>query len=130
MQIGRIRARVPDVMGDLESGWAMPCFPFSGSGSGFFALPTVGAGVWIEFEHGEQGGVKATYWKLQMGAAWTVPAVELVQGEPKKTAILLADAGRSGAAAEAGLTRIAMTPSPITGAEGNQEFLLHLRATR
>jgi 23S rRNA (cytidine1920-2'-O)/16S rRNA (cytidine1409-2'-O)-methyltransferase len=26
------------------------------------------------------------------------------------------------------LTRIAMTPSPITGAEGNQEFLLHLRA--
>jgi 23S rRNA (cytidine1920-2'-O)/16S rRNA (cytidine1409-2'-O)-methyltransferase len=36
----------------------------------------------------------------------------------------------TGAAAEAGLTRIAMTPSPITGAEGNQEFLLHLRATR
>jgi 23S rRNA (cytidine1920-2'-O)/16S rRNA (cytidine1409-2'-O)-methyltransferase len=34
------------------------------------------------------------------------------------------------AAAEAGLARIAMTPSPITGAEGNQEFLLHLRATR
>ena len=34
------------------------------------------------------------------------------------------------AAAEVGLARIAMTPSPITGAEGNQEFLLHLRATR
>jgi 23S rRNA (cytidine1920-2'-O)/16S rRNA (cytidine1409-2'-O)-methyltransferase len=32
------------------------------------------------------------------------------------------------AAAEAGLARVAMTPSPITGAEGNQEFLLHLRA--
>ncbi len=31
------------------------------------------------------------------------------------------------AAAEAGLVREAMTPSPITGAEGNQEFLLHLR---
>lgn len=56
----------------------------------------------IEFERGEEGGVKATYWKLQMGAAWTVPAVELVQGEPKKTAILLADAGRAGAAAQAG----------------------------
>jgi 23S rRNA (cytidine1920-2'-O)/16S rRNA (cytidine1409-2'-O)-methyltransferase len=26
------------------------------------------------------------------------------------------------------LARIAMTPSPVTGAEGNQEFLLHLRA--
>jgi len=32
------------------------------------------------------------------------------------------------AAAAAGLVRVAMTPSPVTGAEGNQEFLLHLRA--
>ena len=34
------------------------------------------------------------------------------------------------AAAAAGLGREAMTPSPITGAEGNREFLLHLRAAR
>ena len=32
------------------------------------------------------------------------------------------------AAARVGLERVAMTPSPITGAEGNREFLLHLRA--
>jgi len=51
--IGRIRAKVPDVMGDNESGWAMPCAPFGGSGMGFFALPSVGAGVWIEFEQGD-----------------------------------------------------------------------------
>jgi 23S rRNA (cytidine1920-2'-O)/16S rRNA (cytidine1409-2'-O)-methyltransferase len=30
-------------------------------------------------------------------------------------------------AAACGLTRIALTPSPITGATGNREFLLHLR---
>lgn len=53
LQIGRIRARVVDVMGDRESGWAMPCAPFGGSGAGFFALPKVGAGVWMEFEHGD-----------------------------------------------------------------------------
>lgn len=53
LMIGRIRARVPDVMGELESGWAMPCAPFGGSGMGFFGLPKVGAGVWIEFEHGD-----------------------------------------------------------------------------
>jgi len=53
LQIGRIRASVPDVLGDADSGWAMPCFPFAGSGHGFFALPDVGAGVWIEFEHGD-----------------------------------------------------------------------------
>jgi uncharacterized protein involved in type VI secretion and phage assembly len=53
LQIGRIRAKVADVLGDNESGWAMPCFPFGGSGMGFFALPATGAGVWIEFEHGD-----------------------------------------------------------------------------
>jgi 23S rRNA (cytidine1920-2'-O)/16S rRNA (cytidine1409-2'-O)-methyltransferase len=31
-------------------------------------------------------------------------------------------------AASCGLARVAMTPSPITGATGNQEFLFHLRS--
>ena len=31
------------------------------------------------------------------------------------------------AAAATGLRRVGMTPSPITGATGNQEFFLHLR---
>jgi uncharacterized protein involved in type VI secretion and phage assembly len=53
MMMNRIRARVPDVLGTQESGWAMPCLPFAGSGMGFFALPDTGAGVWIEFEHGD-----------------------------------------------------------------------------
>jgi uncharacterized protein involved in type VI secretion and phage assembly len=53
LQQGRIRARVPDVLGDRESGWAMPCLPFAGDGMGFLGLPKVGAGAWIEFEHGD-----------------------------------------------------------------------------
>ena len=53
LMIGRVRATVPDVMGDQESGWAMPSVPFGGSGMGFFALPKVRAGVWIEFECGD-----------------------------------------------------------------------------
>ncbi len=53
LMIGRVRAKVPDVLGDLESGWAMPCAPFGGKSTGFFAIPTTGAGVWIEFEHGD-----------------------------------------------------------------------------
>jgi uncharacterized protein involved in type VI secretion and phage assembly len=52
-KLGRIRARVPDVFGDDESGWAMPCAPFGGPRTGLFALPTVSAGVWIEFEGGD-----------------------------------------------------------------------------
>ncbi|MBI2925749.1 MAG: baseplate assembly protein [Verrucomicrobia bacterium] len=53
LQLGRIRAKVPDVLGDQESGWAMPSFPAGGSGMGVFALPKVDAGVWIEFEQGQ-----------------------------------------------------------------------------
>jgi uncharacterized protein involved in type VI secretion and phage assembly len=51
--LGRVRAKVPDVLGDKESGWAMPCAPAGGSQTGFFALPKVQAGVWIEFEGGD-----------------------------------------------------------------------------
>jgi uncharacterized protein involved in type VI secretion and phage assembly len=53
MMMGRIRAKVPDVLGDTESGWALPCFPVGGNGMGFFAVPSSGAGVWIEFEQGD-----------------------------------------------------------------------------
>lgn len=53
LMLGRIKAKVPDVTGDEETGWALPCAPFGGSGMGFFAIPDTGAGVWIEFEHGD-----------------------------------------------------------------------------
>lgn len=53
LMMGRVRARVPDVLGDTESSWALPCAPFGGSSAGFFSLPKLNAGVWIEFEHGK-----------------------------------------------------------------------------
>jgi uncharacterized protein involved in type VI secretion and phage assembly len=51
--LGRVRAKVPEVSGDQPLGWATPCAPFGGNGFGFFAIPDVGAGVWIEFECGD-----------------------------------------------------------------------------
>jgi hypothetical protein len=49
---GRIRAKVPAVFGDEETGWALPCVPYAGSGVGFFFIPPVDANIWIEFENG------------------------------------------------------------------------------
>jgi hypothetical protein len=49
----------------------------------------------------EKGGMKATFWKLRMSGLWTVPMVELVQGQPQRTAILVADEGRQSTAAKA-----------------------------
>jgi len=52
-QIGRIQAIVPAVSNVVPTSWAMPCVPFAGKSEGFFAIPQIGAGVWIEFEGGD-----------------------------------------------------------------------------
>jgi hypothetical protein len=53
MQLGRVQVSVPAVLGDGRMSWAMPCAPFAGPGVGFFAIPPVGANVWVEFEGGD-----------------------------------------------------------------------------
>ena len=52
-QRGRIQAIVPDVQGLVPTTWAMPCLPIAGKQEGIFAVPQIGAGVWIEFEQGD-----------------------------------------------------------------------------
>ncbi len=51
--LGRITAQVPEVLGDTDSPWALPCVPFAGDKHGLVLLPEVGDGVWIEFEAGD-----------------------------------------------------------------------------
>ena len=51
--LGRLRARVPEVLQDVETGWALPAAPYAGDGVGSWTIPPVGAGVWIEFEAGD-----------------------------------------------------------------------------
>src|SRR5690348_1844475 len=50
---GRIRIKAPDVLSDRESGWALPCVPYAGKGTGLFLVPPVNAFVWVEFEQGD-----------------------------------------------------------------------------
>ncbi|HEY6892366.1 MAG TPA: phage baseplate assembly protein V [Solirubrobacter sp.] len=50
---GRLQVTVAAVLGDGRLSWAMPCVPYAGSGVGFFAIPPVGANVWVEFEAGD-----------------------------------------------------------------------------
>jgi uncharacterized protein involved in type VI secretion and phage assembly len=52
MNMGRIMVQVPDVSNVLPSTWAMPCVPFAGLQNGFYVVPAIGSGVWIEFEQG------------------------------------------------------------------------------
>lgn len=64
MQMGRLQVQVPDVTGLAPASWAMPCVPVAGIQNGFFALPMIGSGVWVEFE---QGNVDYPIW---VGCFW------------------------------------------------------------
>ncbi len=52
-QRGRIQAKVPDVLGDNTSTWALPAVPYAGKNVGLFLVPPTDALVWVEFEQGD-----------------------------------------------------------------------------
>jgi uncharacterized protein involved in type VI secretion and phage assembly len=73
-KIGRLRARVPEVLGKVLTGWALPALPYSGDKTGVFTVPKKGAGVWIEFEAGR---VSRPIWS---GCWWKNGAVPTDEG--------------------------------------------------
>jgi uncharacterized protein involved in type VI secretion and phage assembly len=80
MQMGRLLIQVPDVLGLATSSWAMPCFPVTGKQMGFWAIPQVGTGVWVEFE---QGDTDYPIWSgCWYGSAADVPALALTTQPP------------------------------------------------
>jgi len=48
-QLGRVKARIPAVLGDVISDWVWPCFP----APGWCWIPKVDDRVWVEFEGGD-----------------------------------------------------------------------------
>jgi uncharacterized protein involved in type VI secretion and phage assembly len=86
MQLGRLLVQVPDVTGLAPSSWAMPCFPATGKQMGMWALPQVGAGVWVEFEQGNRDyPIWSGSW---FGVVAEVPALALA-GNPASPSIVL-----------------------------------------
>ncbi len=83
---GRIKARVQDVLGSNDSGWALPCTPYAGSGVGLFLLPPVDASVWIEFEHGDPD------YPIWTGCFWAQGELPADPAVPEKK-MLKTDAG-------------------------------------
>ncbi|MCF6324887.1 MAG: phage baseplate assembly protein V [Gammaproteobacteria bacterium] len=50
---GRLKVKVPTVLGEQDTGWALPCLPFGGlANQGLFMVPEIDAQVWVEFEEG------------------------------------------------------------------------------
>jgi uncharacterized protein involved in type VI secretion and phage assembly len=85
-QRGRIQALVPNLMTNLPTSWALPCVPMAGPQCGEFAVPPIGAAVWIEFEQGNRdlpiwsGG----FW----GSAAEVPGRAIATPPPLQSIVL------------------------------------------
>src|SRR5260221_12364845 len=51
--LGRVKAKVPRLLADVELGWALPCAPYGGGpDQGPFHNPPPGGSVWVEVEGG------------------------------------------------------------------------------
>jgi uncharacterized protein involved in type VI secretion and phage assembly len=86
MQIGRLMVEVPDLMQAFPSTWAMPCFPVTGKQMGFWSIPQIGTGVWVEFEG---GSLEYPIWSgCWYGTAAEVPVLALATPPPLSSFVM------------------------------------------
>jgi uncharacterized protein involved in type VI secretion and phage assembly len=97
-QKARIQVMVPDVSNITMTSWALPCLPVGGLQMGMVAVPLIGAGVWVEFEHGDPDfpiwtgcywGTTAEVPALAKTAPPAVPAITLQT--PLQNGIIVSD---------------------------------------
>jgi uncharacterized protein involved in type VI secretion and phage assembly len=105
LQTGRLQVQVPDVAGLLPSTWALPCMPFAGAESGFYAVPAPESTVWIEFEQGDPDYPVWTgcFW----GSAADVPEMALA-GVPELQQVVIQTTGGN-------MLLVSDTPGPTGG---------------
>ncbi len=92
---GRIKAKVPAVLGQQETGWCRPCVPYAGPDVGFAFLPEVGAGVWVEFEGGDVSYPiwSGCYWRDDEWPQGAEPKVKYLQTKAGHSIVLDDDQG-------------------------------------
>jgi uncharacterized protein involved in type VI secretion and phage assembly len=120
-RLGRVRAKVPRLLGDEPTGWALPAFPYGGlPEQGFFAVPEVTAGVWIEFEGGD---LSYPIWSGTWYATGAIPESATPDKKVLKTRsghrLVLDDDGKTLTLADASGNRIAMDASGIEIRDAN-----------
>jgi hypothetical protein len=94
-QRGRLQLLVPDVTTLLPSTWAEACAPLAGPTGppmGVYLVPPIGAGVWVEFEHGDPD------YPIWVGCRWglaaDIPTLARA-GLPVSPSIVLQTAGQN-----------------------------------
>lgn len=118
----RLKATVPAVLGEVPSGWCMPCVPYAGKDVGFFFVPDKGAGVWIEFEGGD---VSYPIWSGCYWRAGELPsdASPSTRGLVTKAAskLLFDDDGESVTLEDANDNTVLLDSTGVTSTRGSQK---------
>lgn len=92
---GRLQVMVPDVTSLLPSTWAEACAPLAGPTGppmGVYLVPPIGAGVWVEFEHGDAN--RPIWVGCRWGSQADVPTIANA-GLPVSPSIVLQTAGQN-----------------------------------
>jgi uncharacterized protein involved in type VI secretion and phage assembly len=135
----RIKAKIPSVLADQESGWCVACVPYAGKDVGFAFLPEEGAGVWIEFEGGDVSYPIWTgcYWRTDEVPSDAGAAVKVIVTKEHKLlfdddapAITLSDSSEnkvsledSGLTLERGGNKIEVSDSEVNVNDGALEVV-------
>lgn len=124
-RLGRIKARVPTVLGDAESGWCMPCVPYAGKKVGVAFLPEVGSGVWIAFEGGDVSYPVwvGCYWRSGELPADVAPNVKVVV-TTAPLELKLSDGDESVELTDSNGNSVKLDSSGITLSKGGQQIVV------
>jgi uncharacterized protein involved in type VI secretion and phage assembly len=92
----RVKLRVPALLGEAETDWALPCLPCGGlANQGLFSVPQVGAQLWVEFEGGQLDYPiwTGTFWQASADIPTEVqdPPTTTVLRTPQGHTLLLED---------------------------------------
>jgi uncharacterized protein involved in type VI secretion and phage assembly len=109
----RLQVKVPEVRGPDVIEWALPASPYAGDAVGFFALPPVGANVWVEYEGGNLGVPiwSGCFWERgQLSASDATPQVMFLK---TSAAMLRIDSSSGEVKIEIGSATITLTASEV-----------------
>lgn len=124
-RLGRLRVRVQDVLGEQESGWALPAVPYAGDSVGLYLIPPVDAFVWVEFEHGDPDYPIWTgcFWggRDQLPGSPVSPEVKVLKTE---AATITLNDSESSVTIETGELKIIMNNQGIEVSNGSQKIML------
>lgn len=119
----RIKAKVPAVLYEQETGWCDACVPYAGANVGIAFLPEVGSGVWIEFEAGKVSLPiwSGCYWRKDEVPSDVAPKVKAIITKTGHK-ILLDDDEQSITITDANNNKITLDSSGIALERGSKKI--------